>query len=825
MYCCDNDITFVKKDGTKLKPYYDWESAMLPKSLFLEYMCNKGLIVNKNGISKDLIVVRFDNSAVVRDQDDIKDGKKGMHHNNLRKKYYQEGITIKYPKKDIHYRMLYRTPGKAKKGECIFIKDTLYSKAIKFLTMNLYEQLPKNNVDIVGLSAYQSLVTGAAIGYIQIPWKHVLVIEDEQVTTNQNCWAVKVIEKKCVVDRSGTNQAKNTLWDGEGLIDESVFPEDMDGFIYCRNHFFKACLFRCNIQQYFKDKFEEKYETATVKDMFGNRIRAKDIKVITTKNAIKWLKFDKYMGDNPYKTYKNWLKKHDNNFAIIKTGHQSKWGDLQRSSYQMMNSLPTTDEEILSKIALPSIEYINKLKTSKEAFIQHLKVTSAPYKINDVLIALDELNECFQYSDFFKENRRKIISNFMYGRVMEGKLLLPGDNLTLCGNPIALLMKTVGENFMHENCFEVKNDAVQCYTQRFAFGEKLAGFRNPHNAPNNFVCFENIDCFKIAKYLPNIGQSVIIVNGIGTDVQPRLNGMDFDSDTVFVTNQEQMVELAGEAYVNYPTVINDIKKNSDTFYDMNMLSYAEMDNKIQGAQISIGKSSNLAQVALSHFYDSGMSDKELEDIFIIGAVLAQCSIDSAKRIFEIEINKEINRLCKSECLPTEGKKMLYPEFFYKITKEKKQAAEDEFEEKIAPQKLNCPMDILPDLIRKGVIDLRKYPKLKLSKQHYSTWFKYISTPREKRQYKTIANIIQTHYNTINSLDNEQKNEKNKEFEVLARKIKTNVLKNDVMHVLIAYALFGNGSRIRNYLLATLYVVNKESFLNCFITTKNEKKVA
>ena len=34
---------------------------------------------------------------------------------------------------------------------------------------------------------------------------------------------------------------------------ESIFPKDKEGFIYCRSHFFKSCLFRGNIQQFFED--------------------------------------------------------------------------------------------------------------------------------------------------------------------------------------------------------------------------------------------------------------------------------------------------------------------------------------------------------------------------------------------------------------------------------------------------------------------------------------------------------------------------------------------------------------------------------------------
>lgn len=76
----------------------------------------------------------------------------------------------------IHYKMLMRSPGKAKDGECVFIRDNLYHKAINFLTMGLYDimdEQSKQNPDkifkIVELSAYLTLTTASANGYIRIP--------------------------------------------------------------------------------------------------------------------------------------------------------------------------------------------------------------------------------------------------------------------------------------------------------------------------------------------------------------------------------------------------------------------------------------------------------------------------------------------------------------------------------------------------------------------------------------------------------------------------------------------------------------------------------
>ena len=144
--------------------------------------------------------------------------------------------------------------------------------------------------------------------------------------------------------------------------------------------------------------------------MFGNSLKLKDIKVVTTENAIKWLKFADIMSDSAeevnkykkaYKYYKRVMKDHGNLFAIVKTGHASKWGELQRASYQICNSLPIFGAEdnvnqALVKIAQTSIDYCNNLKQDHVAFINYLKQEANDYNINNVLVALDEYNDSFK---------------------------------------------------------------------------------------------------------------------------------------------------------------------------------------------------------------------------------------------------------------------------------------------------------------------------------------------------------------------------------------------------------------------------------------------
>lgn len=98
-----------------------------------------------------------------------------------------------------------------------------------------------------------------------------------------------------------------------------------------------------------------------------------------------------------------------------------------------------------------------------------------------------------------------------------------------------------------------------------------------------------------------------------------MNGSDQDSDSIYCTNQPQIVEYAKYCYSHYQTIVNNIPKEKKT-YDNTMCSFADMDNSLAQAQRAIGESSNLAQIALTYTYN--FSDKKYNDYVCILSVLA-----------------------------------------------------------------------------------------------------------------------------------------------------------------------------------------------------------
>lgn len=504
--------------------------------------------------------------------DERKDLYKKISKDEIRRYFYVNGVPITYTQVDkktgeiteevIKYKMLYRNPSKAKQGSCMFIREELYNKAYDWLTMGIGPRLPDHGAKIVEISAYAPLSTSAIAiekynddfqyGFFNLPIEDVLILNDQDSFFNTIADVVKaedyetyerkynsktkkygvipITKKKCVVERKNVD-VKNTIWDGMALIESDCLPVWCNGMALLRNHFFKACAFRTYIQKYIKDYCENNgidYDTYELKDMFGNKHLAKNIKLITTDNAIKWKKFVNLMGEDLESAYCYWksrVKADGEIWGIVKTDHSSKLGQYQQMSYQMINTLPCLQEDI-NMIAQTSVDYVELLKRDNDEFEKFLRKNATAVNHYEMLADLYNWNINFQNSKMWKSDKAKIINSYVTN-LRQGKIFVSGDNLTVCGNPYGLLLYAVGEDFNHDPTLIAEDGVIQVYTKRFDDGEYLCGIRNPHNSANNLGYFKNVKHPLMDKYF-GFSNNIMAVNCIHTDIQARMNGEDFD---------------------------------------------------------------------------------------------------------------------------------------------------------------------------------------------------------------------------------------------------------------------------------------------------------
>lgn len=844
-----------------VRDHYEYKDAMFTNSLFSDYLKDNGLKVWKEESTRDIICLEFNfgsrsyeeeinhlKKVAIKARTEYKLAKSFKYQTQIQKKknkrqklsqlfreaqlnkekylkhtkedirtiFYNDGVNVEYitrkkngdivKRETIHYKMLYRSTGKAKKGSCMFICDRLYKKAIKFLYMGI--KLPKKNSPIVEISAYAPLISSAIVGKVKINPKNILILKDVDRYFDTKVVAVKTDEnRQCYAEHIDNYKLKNTLFDGQALIDSSIFPEWGNGYILLRHHFCKMAAFSTNIQQFFKDYFGDDYYSATVKDMFGNEHYVKDIELITTDNAMKWLKFDI--------SYEYWCEKvYENNcmFGIVKTAHESKLGEVQRMSYQMVNCL---DESIMENVVKESVDYVEMLKQNDDEFLKYLEKNKNFSNDYEVLIALCEQNRDFLRSSYFRRRKRKIIENYVLN-MKSGKLIQNAENLVVVGSPYAMLLyaATGEENSVDDDdTFFVESGTVQCYTERFNSGEHLAFFRSPFNSQNNLTYLHNTYHKKLDKYF-NLGRQCIAINMNGTDAQDRNNGMDMDSDSGYTTNQPDIVQHAKKCYSDHPTIVNLIPRDSKK-YNRSMDEYALIDNNLANSQLDIGLSSNLAQIART--YSCNFNDEKYVDYVCILSVLAQVAIDNAKRRFDIDLGDEIKRIQKDLNIKTN----LYPSFWLLIKKN--------FKKDNINEELKCPMNYLYNL------DLSEFHNSTstLPMSHFFNKFEMSNNIRTCRKVEDLIAKYSLSLYDINSGDSEDNDY------LLLRKDFDNLI-SDIQKIKISKNYLGLFSwmidrafkilpgSLRNQksissvlnknkplLLKTLYEVNSSNLLKCF----------
>ena len=178
-------------------------------------------------------------------------------------------------------------------------------------------------------------------------------------------------------------------------------------------------------------------------------------------------------------------------FGIVKTAHGSKLGEVQKMSYQMVNSL---DESIMSNVVAESVAYVERLKRDDEFFLEYLKKNSNFSNDYDVLVALCEQNNEFTRSEYFRERKKAIIKAYVLN-MKTGKIIQNAENLVIVGSPYAMLLygATGNEDIVdYDDTFEIEKGTIQCYTERFDDGYYLSFFKSLFNSKNNLTYLQNV---------------------------------------------------------------------------------------------------------------------------------------------------------------------------------------------------------------------------------------------------------------------------------------------------------------------------------------------
>ena len=607
----------------------------------------------------------------------------------LRNYFYENGFNLAGE----HYVRYKRSSGSSRQGKCLFIIDKLLKHMEKWSEFTL----EKEKGDLASWESYKSLSLSSLYDTIDIPLDGILIIDDYKSEFEDDVVCVKTTQENELNASYDKIKIKNDIWDGESLLDESLFINNNKysdkHMLLLRNKFFKSCGFRTKLQKWFKDK-KITIDELKSKGFYTNAKSIDQIVMVTTPNSLKFLKF--MQGGFNSKNINIWLKNIDKTFGVVKFDKRTRFlnGELVQSSYQFINTLGL-DENQVEKVLKPSKDYLDLIRNDYDFLNYHFNKFSKKEKsaydnetnifdgeldtneseadIDDDKFNISEYETDIDADEIGSYDDDDIIENTYYGDLMlklmstnyefkdtklfyklknfvvrnqkdkmkEGHILLPGTNATIFGNGPEMLLALSGEfglkNEQLKSLFLDKEE-IACF--RFKNKEKLVCARSPHITMGNLYCVVNNIDNPIWDYF-DLGENIVCVNAIKENIQQRLNGCDYDSDTMLITNESTIVSTAFNQKDRFKVPVCDIEPGINSNISLVQLDYKTSKNKI-------GEIVNLSQKLNSYLWDKINHNKDFEDIYLDIcklAILSNIEIDKAKRSYDmVDVNTEIEKI-------------------------------------------------------------------------------------------------------------------------------------------------------------------------------------
>lgn len=572
---------------------------------------------------------------------------------DIRSDIYENGFMCE----GIKYVRFKRSSGSSRVGKCLFINERLYDVMHEWEMCGIQVD-EGQDIDLAALEPYIALTLSSIIDTIEIKPENILVVDDYKSVFRERAIATRLVDGR-LVSKPEDVEISNSIWDGQSLMDRSLFGEYSNkGMLLLRARFFKSCCFNANIQQWFADHGIKKISQL---NGYTRAKKIEDVKLITTPSSIKYLKFG---------TLNQWLDTLETTFGVVKYEKKTHFfdGRMVQTHYQLINTLQMTYEEV-EQFIKPSLDYARMIKTDPAVLRHQISYqyqspddtfyTKAVTSKNDIIYRLLGMNDRFAKTKMYRNFCNDLIKSFIKN-LRCGHVLVRGNYSTLCGNPIEMLKMAIGQ---FDGKSIIERNTVHC--EMFENGKELLGSRSPHVTIGNILVTKNIIRPEIARYM-NPTNEIVYVNSIQENLLERLSGADFDSDTMMLTDNEILVTAAKRNYDNFPvpTKLVESAKRKRKYTNREK---ADLD--IKTSVNKIGEIINLSQELNSILWDRINKGASIEDVMELYCdisqldVMSNLEIDSAKRENPANNTRELQLLKKKYDVRDKKNRHIRPLFF------------------------------------------------------------------------------------------------------------------------------------------------------------------
>lgn len=462
-------------------------------------------------------------------------------------------ITIDYGnrKETVTYVRLLGTAGSIKKSTIMFINENRHDEIMRRINNGRYlgpkegESVKTHNGIELGykfipakLSAYFALQCSASIS---VPWPRIIVVNDAEV---------KFKDVVRIVTDSGNEE--NPIWptvsepqeveieadisDGMGFISPEMSAkwakelhegeEPLSGY-NTRCAFVKGMVFTVPFVQF----AEEVAHTYIITDAWGDKRDIRDADVILTTSMLKL--WDSYDGFEDY--YEN-CRKNEYDFCIAKSSPR-ELRNVHTTNYQYLQDFTFTDDQI-DDLVTPTVTKIKEcLGLDWKKLILYMCGTGLDEKN---VLSMDPMCKSIMANPELVKDPyvRSKVSRMIQKRINSAKigvLDVAGDYAILGNDPYSLLQHIFGMKITG------LMKAGECYHKYWTDKnvDEIVLFRAPMTSHENVQKLKVVASDEMKKWYGYI-KTCCLINSWDTTAM-RLNGADYDSDTVFSTNNKVLL--------------------------------------------------------------------------------------------------------------------------------------------------------------------------------------------------------------------------------------------------------------------------------------------
>jgi hypothetical protein len=481
---------------------------------------------NKNKIRElysKLYKTQFQQDYLMLVMDSVKDYKRAL-----------QGFTVTVDGRTVRYKRLLGTAGSIKKSTIIFVNEEIHEELMTRLDNG--RDLEKKFVP-AKLNAYYALACSASI---EVSWPRVIVINDAITHFKSDVLLVDDsnpnLEEPIVKPVDGYDIEYNVS-DGMGFVTPEMSTkwaqelnegdEPLSG-VNTRCSFLKGMLFTIPFQEF----AEEIAHTYKIIDAWGVERDVRDADVIITVSMLKL--WDSYPSYEAY--YENCMK-NGYEFAIAKsTPHKLR--NVHTTNYQYLQDFELNDEQI-DKLISPTVK---KIKDCLGLDWRKLILYMCGQGLDERTVDhMDPMCKAIMANPELVDDPyvRSKVQRMIQKRIKTAKigvLDVEGDYTILGNDPYSLL----------QNMFSMPITGLlkagECYHQYWTDKgvDEVVMFRAPMTSHNNVCKMSVVVSDEMKKWYRYIHTCCFINSWDTTAI--RLNGADYDSDSVFSTNNKVLLD-------------------------------------------------------------------------------------------------------------------------------------------------------------------------------------------------------------------------------------------------------------------------------------------